>query len=73
MTPFIMIDSTYRLIIEGHGCMPVGTVSVDQKFHIIAYAVTDSEDKGAHYQVIDTIYNAICVTGRELSVFQLHF
>ena len=73
MTAFVMIDSTYRVIIEGHGCMPVGTVSVDQKFHIIAYAVTDNEDRAAHYQVVKTIYDAICDAGRELAVCKRHF
>ena len=45
---FICVDTTYRIIVEGHGLMPIGTVSIDQTLHIIGYAVVSKEDKVAH-------------------------
>jgi hypothetical protein len=41
-------DTTYRLVVEGHGTLLVGLMSLDQKFHIIAYAVLCKEDTEHH-------------------------
>lgn len=44
----LQLDTTYRLVIEGHGTMVMGVTSLDQKFHLLAYAVVNKEDTEGH-------------------------
>lgn len=39
--------------------MPIGTVSMDQKFHIIAYGICSHEDVLAHEYVFKQIKAAV--------------
>ena len=41
---YLAQDTTYRVIVEGFGVVPVGTVSPTQYFHPIAWAVTRQEN-----------------------------
>ena len=59
MPPFIAIDCTYRLTAEGPGCMVVGTLSADQKWHSIAYGLVNREDQRAHTYVLSSVKAAI--------------
>ena len=43
--PYLALDFTYRIFQEGHGLMPVMTVSPGQKGHIIACAISDARTK----------------------------
>ena len=56
---FVAIDTTHRLILEGHNVMPVITVSVDQKSHIIGYGICDKEDAAAHNFVMHALYKEV--------------
>ena len=42
--PCIEADCTYRLMTEGFAMAVIGTVSIDQKFHVIAYAIVNKEN-----------------------------
>ena len=44
----LMIDTTYRLVIQGHGTMPMCVMDEGQKTHMLAYAIVDKEDHDAH-------------------------
>ena len=55
MAPFWSVDMAYRLMAEGHGHMNIGTVSADQKFHIIAAGVVSHENTAAHQFVFRAI------------------
>ena len=47
--PFVLYcDCTYRLIVEGHGTMLLGTLDLSQHFHVLAYAVVTKEDTAGH-------------------------
>ncbi len=64
----VLIDTTYRIVIEGHCCMPVGTVSPDCKFKIIGYGVCSHEDIEAHKTVVRQIKAAVDTAVRECAV-----
>ena len=59
MPSLVSIDCTYRLTSEGPGCMVVGTLSADQRWHSIAYGVVNREDTQAHTFVLASIKTAI--------------
>ena len=59
MPSFLAVDTTHRLIKEGHCCMPVGTVSLDQKFHIIGYGICSHKDIKAHEYVLHQIRSEV--------------
>jgi hypothetical protein len=44
----LVVDTTWKLVEEGHGCIVVGAVATDQVFHAIAYAFVDQECSVAH-------------------------
>ena len=44
----IQIDTTYRLVVEGHGTILIGHTSLDQVFHAVGYAVVSREDTIGH-------------------------
>ena len=52
---FICVDTTHRLIVEGHNCMLFGTTGPDQRFHAIAYGICAHEDEAAHHKVAAAI------------------
>ena len=56
---FLCIDTTYRIIVEGHGLMLIGTMSVNQNFHTIAYAIVSKEDEVAHTWVLATLKKGV--------------
>ena len=56
---YLCVDTTHRLVKEGHCCMPVGTMSLSQKFHIIGYGVCSHEDVRAHEYVLSAIRDAV--------------
>jgi hypothetical protein len=43
LPPFVAIDYTHRLTLEKVACLPIGTVDLAQKFHVIAYGVCQHE------------------------------
>jgi hypothetical protein len=58
--PLLQVDTTHRLMIESQFCcMLIGTTSVTQHFHIIAYGVCSSEDIGAHEYVFRQVFRAV--------------
>lgn len=59
LPPFICVDTTHRLMIEGFCCMLIGTMSITQHFHTIAYAVCSHEDADAHEYVFRQVFAAI--------------
>jgi hypothetical protein len=56
---FVCVDFTYRLIVEGHGLMCVGTVGPDQSLHIIGYGMCEREDTEAHKTIFQAIKDAV--------------
>ena len=58
-TTYLALDFTYRVYREGHGIMPFITMSPDQKGHIIAYAVSDSENAEAHEELLLAVKNEV--------------
>jgi len=41
----LMIDAEYRLVEEGNATMLIGISSLEQVFHVVAYAIVNKEDK----------------------------
>jgi len=58
----ICVDTTHRLIIEGHCCMLIGTMSPTQNFHTIAYGICSHEDTAAHEHVLHAVREAVNAT-----------
>lgn len=56
---YVCIDTTHRLVQEGHCCMAVGTMSITQEFHIIGYGICSHEDVRAHEHVLRAIRDAV--------------
>ena len=51
--PAIMqVDTTHRIVLEGHNNMLFGTVDAAQHFHIIGYGLCSSEDRAAHTHIM---------------------
>ena len=74
--PFLAVDTTYRVVIEGHACMPIGTQDAANRFHTIGYGICSSEDKEAHTAVFKMLYDAVnaCAShykGMELSLIHI--
>ena len=55
----ILIDTTYRLVVEGHGTILVGVMAPDQHFHIVAYAIASQDDADAHEHVLREIKKGV--------------
>jgi hypothetical protein len=55
----LVVDTTWKLVEEGHGCIVIGAVSVDQRFHAIAYAFVDQECTFAHTFVFSQVRQGI--------------
>jgi hypothetical protein len=45
---YLCVDTTHRLVVEGHSTMLFGTTGPDQRFHAFAYGVCSTEDQNAH-------------------------
>ena len=56
---YIQVDTTHRLVVEGHNCMLVGTIDTAQHFHIIGYGICSHEDEAAHFAVLATLRDAV--------------
>ena len=63
----VSLDCTYRLTAEGPGCMVLGTVSPDQRWHTISYSLVNREDTDAHAYVLASTKAAIEVVVAERS------
>uniref|UniRef100_A0A7S0LG11 Uncharacterized protein n=1 Tax=Coccolithus braarudii TaxID=221442 RepID=A0A7S0LG11_9EUKA len=44
----VQVDTTYRLVLEGHNNMLIGCVDTRQRFHTIGYGICGEEDTAAH-------------------------
>ena len=55
----VCVDTTHRLVVEGHNCMLVGTMDASQHFHIIGYGICSHEDVTAHKIVLCQIRDAV--------------
>ena len=55
MAPFFSVDMAYRLMLEGHGHMNIGTVDAGQVFHIIAAGIVSHENTATHQFVFRAI------------------
>ena len=55
----LQIDTTYRLVIEGHGTMILGVTSLDQKFHLLGYAVVSKEDTEGHKSILKQLKDGV--------------
>ena len=56
---YLCVDTTHRLVREGHCCMAVGTMSITQHFHIVGYGICSHEDIRAHEHVLRAIRDAV--------------
>ena len=59
VTACIQIDCTYKLMKEGFSLAVIGSVSVDQKFHPIAYAVCNKENTATFEFILGEVRDAI--------------
>ena len=48
----VQVDTTHRLVLEGHNNMLFGTVDAAQHFHVIGYGLCASEDQAAHTHIM---------------------
>jgi hypothetical protein len=55
MTFVIHIDVEYSTNFEGYGTMLVGVAALDNKFHVVGYALVDKEDAKGHELVLEMI------------------
>ena len=55
----LMIDTEYRLVEEGYATMLIGVASLDQVFHVVAYAICSKEDTEAHEYCIRVVKEAV--------------
>ena len=55
----ILIDSTYRLVVEGHTNLLVGCVDVAQKWHTIGYGVCSSESEEQHAHIMKCLRDEV--------------
>lgn len=55
----LMCDSEYSLVTEGYATFLVGVSSLDQQFHIIAYALMSRENRGLYEVVFRVIKAAV--------------
>ena len=51
----LQVDTTLRLVLEGHNCMLFGLVDPAQKFHTIGYGFCSEEDTAAHHHIITNL------------------
>ena len=60
LPPLLQVDTTHRLMVESQFCcMLIGTSSVTQHFHVIAYGVCSHEDIAAHEYVLRQVFRAV--------------
>jgi hypothetical protein len=59
------VDTTYRLVNEGHGLLVVGVMGLDQKLHTIGFAVVSSEDTEGHLHVFRSLSAEVEKIGNE--------
>ena len=48
----LQVDTTHRIVLEGHNNMLIGTVDAAQHFHIIGYGLCHNEDQATHAHVM---------------------
>lgn len=47
----VLVDTTHRLVLEGHNNMLFGVVDAAQHFHTIGYGICSKEDTAAHAHI----------------------
>lgn len=62
---YLAVDTSHRYVREGHCVMVVGTMSVTQHFHPIAFALCSHEDTAAHVHVLKQVRQAVHAVVRE--------
>ena len=62
---YVQIDTTHRLICEGHCVMPITTVDCLQHTHVISYGIVNSESIASHTYVIEQTRLAVNAIVRE--------
>jgi hypothetical protein len=55
----VQVDTTHRLVIEGHNNMLFGTTDAAQHFHIIGYGLCSKEDTAMHTYVAKCLKDAM--------------
>jgi hypothetical protein len=45
---YMQVDTTHRLVVEGHCVLPITTSCLMQHAHVIAYGICSKEDTAAH-------------------------
>ena len=51
----VQIDTTHRLVLEGHSCLLIGTVDPAQHFHIIGYGIMSDETQQSHQYIVEQL------------------
>ena len=59
------MDSTYRLIVEGHGVLTFGVMDPAQRYHIVAHAVVSKEDAEGQLHCIKQLRKGVSSTIEE--------
>jgi hypothetical protein len=55
----LMMDTTWRLVTQGHGTILFGVMAPDQHFHIVGYAVVSKEDTEGHAHCLRQIKKGV--------------
>ena len=56
---YVQIDTTHRVVSEGHCVMPIMTVDLQQRTHPIAFGICSDESVAAHRHVIEQTKMAV--------------
>ena len=69
----LSVDTTWSLVVEGHGTIVVGVVSPDQHFHAVSYGVCSHDDAQAHQHVFEQTKLGVEDVVRKYAREQLQF
>ena len=59
------VDTTYRLVKEGHGLLVLCVAGLDQRLHVVGVAVVSSEDTAGHLHVFRCLSQEVEKIGNE--------
>ena len=59
MPTLLCMDTSNRLVLEGHSVFLFGTHGVDHKFHIICIRVGSTEDHAAHRSMYEAVVTEV--------------
>ena len=68
---YMQVDTTHRLVVEGHCVLPITTSCLMQHAHVIAYGICSKEDTAAHVHVIAVTRDAVNAIVRERALAKL--